>query len=52
LHNSKTLAPYALLAELRAQGVEMVREHPSIKLCSLTHICDELAAELRRGGNQ
>ncbi|EIQ4656836.1 TPA: eae-like protein [Escherichia coli] len=52
LHNCKTLAPYAFLAELRAQGVEMVREHPSIKLCSLTHICDELAAELRRGGNQ
>ncbi|EKP3527896.1 eae-like protein, partial [Escherichia coli] len=44
--------PYALLAELRAQGVEMVREHPSIKLCSLTHICDELAAQLRKGGKR
>ncbi|EGK3890732.1 hypothetical protein IPA61_000215 [Escherichia coli] len=42
----------AFLVEVRAQGVEMMREHPSIKLCSLTHICDELAAELRRGGNQ
>ncbi|EEQ3400063.1 hypothetical protein A4V56_000622 [Escherichia coli] len=42
----------AFLAEVRAQGVEMVREHPSIKLCSLTHICDELAAQLRKGGNQ
>ncbi|EFE8026783.1 eae-like domain protein [Escherichia coli] len=42
----------AFLAEVRAQGVEMMREHPSIKLCSLTHICDELAAQLRKGGNQ
>lgn len=40
------------LDEVRAQGVEMMREHPSIKLCSLTHICDELAAQLRKGGNQ
>ncbi|ECP3065999.1 ead/Ea22-like family protein [Salmonella enterica] len=37
------------LAEVRAQGVEMMREHPSIKLCSLTHICDELAAQIRKG---
>ncbi|HHN6500804.1 TPA: hypothetical protein ACP63S_003160 [Escherichia coli] len=42
----------AFLAEVRAQGVEMMREHPSIKLCSLTHICDEFAAQLRKGGNQ
>ncbi|HIC1101460.1 TPA: hypothetical protein ACWZ13_001277 [Escherichia coli] len=42
----------AFLAEVRAQGVEMMREHPSIKLCSLTHICDELASQLRKGGNQ
>ncbi|EHR2648830.1 eae-like domain protein [Escherichia coli] len=42
----------AFLPEVRAQGVEMMREHPSIKLCSLTHICDELAAQLRKGGNQ
>ncbi|HFV4049599.1 TPA: ead/Ea22-like family protein [Escherichia coli] len=42
----------AFLAEVRAQGVEMMREHPSIKLFSLTHICDELAAQLRKGGNQ
>ncbi|EOJ5349194.1 hypothetical protein ACKKK0_001212 [Escherichia coli] len=40
------------LAEVRAQGVEMVREHPAIQLCALTHICDELAAQLRKGGNQ
>ncbi|AQV72813.1 hypothetical protein [Escherichia coli] len=39
----------AFLSEVRAQGVEMMREHPSIKLCSLTHICDELAAQLRKG---
>lgn len=42
----------AFLSEVRAQGVEIMREHPSIKLCSLTHICDELAAQLRKGGNQ
>lgn len=39
----------AFLSEVRAQGVEMMLEHPSIKLCSLTHICDELAAQLRKG---
>ncbi|HFU7751075.1 TPA: hypothetical protein ACH694_000253 [Escherichia coli] len=49
---SDTPATDAFLAEVRAQGVEMMREHPSIKLCSLTHICDELAAQLRKGGNQ
>lgn len=47
-----TQATDAFLAEVRAQGVEMMREHPSIKLCSLTHICDELAADLRKGGGQ
>ncbi len=49
---TETPATDALLAEVRAQGVEMMREHPSIKLCSLTHICDELAAQLRKGGKQ
>lgn len=39
----------AFLAEVRAQGVEMLREHPSIKLCSLTHVCDEFAAQIRKG---
>ncbi|MCK7109457.1 hypothetical protein [Enterobacter kobei] len=39
----------AFLAEVRAQGVEMLREHPAIKLCSLTHVCDEFAAKLRKG---
>ncbi|EIX7351135.1 hypothetical protein MK628_002866 [Escherichia coli] len=47
-----TPATDAFLSEVRAQGVEIMREHPSIKLCSLTHICDELAAQLRKGGNQ
>ncbi|WP_097479210.1 hypothetical protein [Escherichia coli] len=46
---SDTPATDAFLAEVRAQGVEMMREHPSIKLCSLTHICDELAAQIRKG---
>ena len=49
---TETPATDAFLAEVRAQGVEMMREHPSIKLCSLTHICDELAAQIRKGGNQ
>ncbi|EMW3203488.1 eae-like protein [Escherichia coli] len=49
LHHSETPATDAFLSEVRAQGVEMVREHPSIKLCSLTHICDELVAQLRKG---
>lgn len=49
LHHSETPATDAFLSEVRAQGVEMMREHPSIKLCSLTHICDELAAQIRKG---
>ncbi|MFO7519611.1 hypothetical protein [Escherichia coli] len=42
----------AFLAEVRAQGVELLREHPAIQICSLTHVCDEFAAQLRKGGNQ
>lgn len=49
LNEIKTPATDAFLAEVRAQGVEMMREHPSIKLCSLTHICDELVDQLRKG---
>jgi len=45
----KTPATDAFLAEVRAQGVEMLREHPAIRLCSLTHVCDEFAAQLRKG---
>ncbi|EFH3196721.1 hypothetical protein GSG48_03225 [Escherichia coli] len=52
INDIETTATDAFLSEVRAQGVEMMREHPSIKLCSLTHICDELAAQLRKGGNQ
>ncbi|WP_235134930.1 hypothetical protein [Lelliottia amnigena] len=46
----KTPATDAFLAEVRASGVDMMREHPAIKLCSLTHVCDEVAAQLRQGG--
>ncbi|HFI8494017.1 TPA: ead/Ea22-like family protein [Escherichia coli] len=52
INDIETPATDAFLAEVRAQGVEMMREHPSIKLCSLTHICDELAAQFRKGGSQ
>ena len=45
----ETPATEAIMAEVRAQGVEMLREHPAIKLCSLTHVCDEFAAQLRKG---
>ncbi|MCK7102489.1 hypothetical protein L8P39_08110 [Enterobacter cloacae] len=45
----KTPATDAFLAEVRSQGVEMLREHPAIKLCSLTHVCDEFAAQIRKG---
>ena len=48
--NVETTATDAFLAEVRASGVEMMREHPAIKLCSLTHVCDEFAAQLRQGG--
>lgn len=46
----QTPATDAFLAEVRASGVELMREHPAIKLCSLTHVCDEFAAQLRQGG--
>jgi hypothetical protein len=49
LPNIETPATDAFLAEVRAQGVEMLREHPAIKLCSLTHVCDEFAAMVRKG---
>ncbi|HCJ9461209.1 hypothetical protein [Escherichia coli] len=52
LHHSETPATDAFLAEVRAQGVELLREHPAIQICCLTHVCDEFAAQLRKGGNQ
>lgn len=44
-----TTATDAFLAEVRAQGVELLREHPAIQICALTHVCDEFAAQLRQG---
>ncbi|HBL7728606.1 TPA: hypothetical protein RPS95_001278 [Escherichia coli] len=46
---TETPATDAFLAEVRAQGVELLREHPAIQICSLTHVCDEFAAKLRQG---
>ncbi|PPS58852.1 hypothetical protein CRX72_23950 [Pantoea sp. BRM17] len=43
----ETPATDALLNAVRAEGVEVVRKHPAIGLCSLTHICDEISAQLR-----
>lgn len=40
--NGDTLAQ---IAEL----IGMEREHPAIQLCSLTHVCDEVAAQLSNG---
>jgi len=37
------------LNSVRAEGVEMVKAHPAISLCSLTHVCEEIAAKLRAG---
>lgn len=46
---TETPATDAFLDEVRAQGVELLREHPAIQICSLTHVCDEFAAQLRQG---
>lgn len=43
----ETPATDAFLASLRAEGAEILRQHPAIQLCSLTHVCDEVAAQLR-----
>lgn len=37
----------AYLNSVRAEGVEMVKAHPAISICSLTHVCEEIAAKLR-----
>ncbi|MBK0080098.1 hypothetical protein IAE49_11565 [Kosakonia sp. S58] len=47
LPDIKTPATDAFLSSLRAEGVEVLRQHPAIQLCSLTHVCDEVAAQLR-----
>lgn len=45
----ETPATDAYLNSVRAEGVEMVKSHPAISLCSLTHVCEEIAAQLRSG---
>lgn len=45
----KTPATDAYLNSVRAEGAEMVKAHPAISLCSLTHVCVEIAAQLRAG---
>jgi hypothetical protein len=39
----------AYLNSVRAEGVEMVKSHPAVTLCNLTHVCEEIAAKLRAG---
>lgn len=45
----KQPATDAYLNSVRAEGVERVKAHPAISLCSLTHVCEEIAAQLRAG---
>jgi len=45
----KQPATEAYLNSVRAEGVERVKAHPAISLCSLTHVCEEIAAQLRAG---
>ncbi|QAR48334.1 hypothetical protein EQG67_07290 [Kosakonia cowanii] len=52
LPNIETPATDAYAASLRAEGVEMLRQHPAIQLCSLTHVCDEVVAQLRSKSNE
>ncbi|MCX2192076.1 hypothetical protein LD112_04705 [Pantoea agglomerans] len=47
--NIQTPATDAWLNSMRAEGVEMVKAHPAISLCALTHVCEEIAAKLRAG---
>lgn len=46
---AKYSGPESAANALRAEGAEALKEHPAIKLCSMTHICDEVAAKLREG---
>lgn len=39
----------AYLNSVRAEGVDLVKSHPAISLVSLTHICDQIAEQLRSG---
>jgi len=45
----KQPATNAYLNSVRAEGVEMVKSHPAITLCNLTHVCEEIANQLRAG---
>ncbi len=39
----------AHLNSVRAEGVEIVKSHPAVTLCNLTHVCEEIANQLRAG---
>lgn len=45
----KQPATCTYLNSVRAEGVAMVKTHPAISLCSLTHVCEEIAAQLLAG---
>lgn len=45
----KQPATNAYLNSVRAEGVELVKSHPAITLCNLTHVCEEIANQLRGG---
>ncbi|WP_210467012.1 hypothetical protein [Pantoea ananatis] len=45
----ETPATDAHLNSVRAEGVDLVKSHPAISLVSLTHICDQIAEQLRSG---
>ena len=45
----KQPATDAYLNSVRAEGVELVKSHPAITLCNLTHACEEIANQLRGG---
>jgi len=45
----KQPATDAYLNSMRAEGVELVKSHPAITLCNLTHVCEEIANQLRGG---
>ncbi|WP_210453086.1 hypothetical protein [Pantoea ananatis] len=45
----ETPATDAYLNSVRAEGVDLVKSHPAVSLVSLTHICDQIAEQLRSG---
>lgn len=45
----KQPATDAYLNSVRAEGMELVKSHPAITLCNLTHVCEEIANQLRGG---